>query len=203
MGMTKRVAEKFIQHIGRNSKTRFMIVRFGNVLGSNGSVVPLFKKQISEGRAVTVTHPEMERYFMLIPEAAQLIMQAAAIGEGGNVFLLEMGKPVKIVDLARKMIQIAGYVPDQDIEIKFTGIRPGEKLKEELINPDETPVPTFHKKIKILKRETPEVPDFEAQLDALYRIAKNGNPDEIIKTLWSLGAGGKQDADAKKSSIST
>jgi len=211
MGMTKRVAEKFIQHIGRNSKTRFMIVRFGNVLGSNGSVVPLFKQQISEGRAVTVTHPEMARYFMLIPEAAQLIMQAAAIGEGGNIFLLEMGEPVKIVDLARKMIQLAGYVPDQDIEIKFTGIRPGEKLKEELINPDETAVPTFHKKINILKTKAPEVPDFEARLDALYRIAKNGNHDETIKTLWSLGAVDEQEAngmnskswDLKKPSIPT
>jgi len=195
MGMTKRLAEKFIQHIGCNSKTRFMIVRFGNVLGSNGSVVPLFKKQISEGRAVTVTHPEMERYFMLIPEAAQLIMQAAAIGEGGNIFLLEMGEPVKIVDLARKMIQLAGYVPDQDIEIKFTGIRPGEKLREELINPDETAVPTFHKKIKILNTKAPEIPNFEARLDDLYCIAKKGNHDEIIKTLWSLGAGDGQDTD--------
>ena len=211
MGMTKRVAEKFIQHIGRNSKTRFMIVRFGNVLGSNGSVVPLFKKQISEGRVVTVTHPKMERYFMLIPEAAQLIMQAAAIGEGGNIFLLEMGEPVKIVDLARKMIQLAGYVPDQDIEIKFTGIRPGEKLKEELINPDETAMPTFHKKIKILKTKASEIPDFESRLDALYGIAKNGNHDETIKTLWSLGAMDEQDTDTmnsnswdlKKSSIPT
>lgn len=211
MGMTKRLAEKFIQHIGRNSKTRFMIVRFGNVLGSNGSVVPLFKKQISEGRVVTVTHPEMERYFMLIPEAAQLIMQAAAIGEGGNIFLLEMGEPVKIVDLARKMIQLAGYVPDQDIEIKFTGVRPGEKLKEELINPDETAMPTFHKKIKILKTKAPEIPDFESRLDALYGIAKNGNHDETIKTLWSLGAMDEQDTDTmnsnswdlKKSSIPT
>ena len=195
MGMTKRLAEKFIQHIGRNSKTRFMIVRFGNVLGSNGSVVPLFKKQISEGRAVTVTHPEMERYFMLIPEAAQLIMQAAAIGEGGNIFLLEMGEPVKIVDLARKMIQLAGYVPDQDIEIKFTGIRPGEKLQEELINPDETAVSTFHKKIKILNTKAPEIPNFEARLDDLYCIAKKGNHDEIIKTLWSLGEEGAPEPD--------
>lgn len=209
MGMTKRVAEKFIQHIGRNSKTRFMIVRFGNVLGSNGSVVPLFKKQISEGRTVTITHPEMERYFMLIPEAAQLIMQAAAIGEGGNIFLLDMGKPVKIVDLARKMIQLAGYVPDQDIEIKFTGVRPGEKLQEELINPDETAVPTFHKKINILNTQAPKIPDFEARLDALHRIANNGNYDDTIKALWSLGAGEVQDAgvvnskflDLKKPSI--
>ncbi len=199
MGMTKRVAEKFIQHIGRNSKTRFMIVRFGNVLGSNGSVVPLFKKQISEGRAVTVTHPEMERYFMLIPEAAQLILQAAAIGDRGKVFLLEMGKPVKIVDLARKMIQIAGYVPDQDIEIKFTGIRPGEKLQEELINLDETAVPTFHTKIKILNTQAPEISDFETKLDALYRIAKNSNHDDTIKALWSLGTGEEQDADAMNS----
>ena len=211
MGMTKRVAEKYIQHIGRDSKTRFMIVRFGNVLGSNGSVVPLFKKQISEGRTVTVTHPDMERYFMLIPEAAQLIMQAAAIGEGGNIFLLDMGKPVKIVDLARKMIQLAGYVPDEDIEIKFTGVRPGEKLQEELINLDETAVPTFHKKIQILNTSASEISDFESRLDALYQIAKNGNHDETIKTLWSLGAGEKRTVDLmdpktwdlKKPTIST
>lgn len=148
---------------------------------------------------------------MLISEAAQLILQAAAISESGNIFLLEMGKPVKIVDLARKMIQLAGYVPDQDIEIKFTGIRPGEKLKEELINFDETPVPTFHKKIKILNTKAPEAPDFEARLDALYRIAKNGNHDEIIKTLWSLGEEGTPEPDPldadgwalKKPSITT
>lgn len=211
MGMTKRVAEKFIQHIGRNSKTRFMIVRFGNVLGSNGSVVPLFKRQISEGRTVTVTHPDMERYFMLIPEAAQLIMQAAAIGEGGNIFLLDMGKPVKIVDLARRMIQLAGYVPDQDIEVKFTGVRPGEKLQEELINPDESPVSTFHKKIKILNTKAPEIHDFEKCLDSLYQVARNGNHDETIKALWALGERGEREAstmnpkpwDTKKSSIST
>lgn len=211
MGMTKRVAEKYIQHIGRDSKTRFMIVRFGNVLGSNGSVVPLFKKQISEGRTVTITHPDMERYFMLIPEAAQLIMQAAAIGEGGNIFLLDMGKPVKIVDLARKMIQLAGYVPDEDIEIKFTGVRPGEKLQEELINLDETAVPTFHKKIQILNTSAPDISDFESRLDALYQIAKNGNHDETIRTLWSLGAGEKRTVDLtdskawdlKKPTIST
>ena len=211
MGMTKRVAEKFIQHIGRNGKTSFMIVRFGNVLGSNGSVVPLFKKQISEGRTVTVTHPEMERYFMLIPEAAQLIMQAAAIGEGGNIFLLDMGKPVKIVDLARKMIQLAGYVPDQDIEIKFTGVRPGEKLQEELTNSDETAVPTFHKKINILNTPAIETLNFEKELDALYEIARIGNHDEVIKTLWSLGGGEERGADfmnlkslnLKESSIST
>ena len=181
------------------------------MLGSNGSVVPLFKRQISEGRAVTVTHPEMERYFMLIPEAAQLIMQAAAIGEGGNIFLLEMGKAVKIVDLARKMIQLAGYVPDQDIEIKFTGIRPGEKLQEELINPDETAVPTFHKKIKILNTKAPEILGFETKLDTLYGIAKNGNHIDTVKTLWSLASGDEQETnavnskiqDAKKSSIST
>jgi FlaA1/EpsC-like NDP-sugar epimerase len=211
MGMTKRVAEKFIQHIGRNSKTRFMIVRFGNVLGSNGSVVPLFKKQISEGRTVTVTHPEMERYFMLISEAAQLIMQAAAIGEGGNIFLLDMGKPVKIVDLARKMIQLAGYVPDQDIEIKFTGVRPGEKLQEELTNADETAVPTFHKKINILYAPAIDTLNFKKALDTLYKIARNGSHDEIIKALWSLGEEEERGTDfmnlkspnLKKSSFST
>ena len=196
MGMTKCIAEKYIQHIGSTSRCRFMIVRFGNVLGSNGSVVPLFKKQISEGKTVTITHPDMERYFMLIPEAAQLIMQVAASGEDGNIFLLEMGEPVKIVDLARKMIQLAGYVPDQDIEIKFTGIRPGEKLQEELINPEETAIPTFHKKIKILNTPALMIPDFENRLDALYRIAKNGNSDETLNALWSLGKEGMQESDS-------
>lgn len=211
MGMTKRVAEKYIQHIGRNSKCQFMTVRFGNVLGSNGSVVPLFKKQISEEKAVTVTHPDMERYFMLIPEAAQLIMQAAAIGKGGNIFLLEMGEPIKIVDLARKMIQLAGYVPDEDIEIKFTGIRPGEKLQEELINPDETAEPTFHEKIKILNSPPLDLIDFDEKLNELYCVAKKGNSDEITKVLWSLGEKDVPEPDPvdagtwvlKKPSIST
>jgi FlaA1/EpsC-like NDP-sugar epimerase len=122
-----------------------------------------------------------------------------------------MGEPVKIVDLARKMIQLAGYVPDQDIEIKFTGVRPGEKLREELVNPDETTVPTFHKKINILNTPATDTLNFEKELDSLYKVAKNGNHDEIVKALWSLGSGDKQDADAmnskswdlKKPSIST
>ena len=186
MGMTKRVAEKYVQYIGSKSETQFMIVRFGNVLGSNGSVVPLFTKQISEGGPVTVTHPEMERFFMLIPEAAQLILQAAAIGDRGNIFLLEMGQPVKIVDLAKRMIQLAGYVPGEDIEIQFSGIRPGEKLQEELTNPDEKIVATFHKKIKILNKKTVDDPDLIKDLDALYRVAVNGNLEEVVKNLWSV-----------------
>ena len=149
MGMTKKLSEDYIQFLSGESKTQFIIVRFGNVLGSNGSVVILFEKQIANGGPVTVTHPEMERFFMVIPEAVQLILQAGAIGVGSDVFLLDMGKPVKITDLANKMIRLSGYEPGVDIKIKFTGIRPGEKLAEELINIGEKAIPTKHKKIQL------------------------------------------------------
>jgi len=150
MGMTKKLAENYIQWIGRRSSTRFLTVRFGNVLGTNSSVVPLFQKQIDNGGPVTVTHPQMKRYFMLIHEAAQLILQAATMGAGREIFMLEMGDPVRILDLARKMILLAGYEPGRDIQIVFPGMRPGEKLKEELIGPGENRVPTNHNKIHML-----------------------------------------------------
>lgn len=168
MGMTKKIAEKYIQYKGRDSQTRFLTVRFGNVLGSNGSVVPLFKKQIEKGGPVTVTHPDMERFFMLIPEAVQLILQAAPLGQGGEVFLLEMGKPVKLMDLAEKMIRLLGYTPHENMEIKITGIRPGEKLYEELIDVGEEVLPTVHKKINRLKPNTQPSEDFIKKMEALY-----------------------------------
>lgn len=152
MGATKRVAEILLQS-RVPGKTRFMAVRFGNVLGSSGSVIPLFRKQIRSGGPVTVTHPEMTRYFMMIPEACQLILQTGAMGEGGEVFILEMGTPVKIADMARDMIRLSGKVPDQDVQIVYTGMRPGEKLYEELITHGEGIVATAHKKIMVLRRD--------------------------------------------------
>ncbi|HWQ72194.1 MAG TPA: nucleoside-diphosphate sugar epimerase/dehydratase [Desulfitobacteriaceae bacterium] len=151
MGATKRVAEMIIQSMDKRSATRFVAVRFGNVLGSRGSVIPTFKRQISRGGPVTVTHPEMIRYFMTIPEAAQLVIQAGSMARGGEIFILDMGDPVKIVDLARDLIKLSGFEPDVDILIKFTGIRPGEKLYEELLTAEEGTSHTKHSRIFVAK----------------------------------------------------
>ena len=147
MGATKRVAEKVVLGMNHTYDTKFITVRFGNVLGSRGSVIPLFRKQIEAGGPVTVTDPEMTRYFMTIPEASQLVLQAGAMGNGGEVFLLDMGEPVKIVDLAKNMIRLSGFEPNKDIRIEFTGLRPGEKLYEELLTAEEGTNTTTHKKI--------------------------------------------------------
>jgi len=149
MGATKRLAELYIQAFQQHhgSKTKFMAVRFGNVLGSSGSVIPTFKKQIAAGGPVTVTHPKVERYFMTIPEAVGLVLQSATLGKGGEIFVLDMGKLVKIVDLAKQLIELSGLRPDLDIEIKFTGLRPGEKLFEEISHEAENMLPTGHPKI--------------------------------------------------------
>ena len=148
MGATKRIAELILLAL-QNGRTKFVAVRFGNVLGSNGSVIPIFKKQIAAGGPVTVTHPEMRRFFMTIPEACQLVLQALAIGKGGQICVLDMGQAVKIVDLARHLILLSGLRPDEDIKIEFTGMRPGEKLSEELSTMLEDTVPSKHDKIRI------------------------------------------------------
>jgi FlaA1/EpsC-like NDP-sugar epimerase len=179
MGSSKRIAEMYIQDLNRTSNTHFVTVRFGNVLGSEGSVVPIFKKQIANGGPVTITHPEMKRYFMTIPEASQLVLQAASMGKGGEIFLLDMGEPVKIVDLARELITLSGFRPGEDIEITFTGLRPGEKLFEELSIKGEDMQQTHHPKIGILKNISMNRDTLRRQIDQLVELAKTGNHANI------------------------
>ncbi len=201
MGTTKKIAEKYVEHMNGKSKTKFMTVRFGNVLGSKGSVVPFFQKQIENGGPVTVTHPEMTRYFMSIPEAVQLILQAAVIGEGGEIFVLEMGEPVKIVDLAKKMIRLAGYELDQGIEIKFTGIRPGEKLYEELVDDYDEVVETNHKKIKVLQSKRPVNGNFESMVEELFQVAVEGDFSKIKVLLRNMTRQNQIDAPLLNESV--
>jgi len=179
MGATKRVAEMIIQALDRHSKTEFVAVRFGNVLGSNGSVIPLFKKQIERGGPVTVTHPEVTRFFMTIQEAAQLVIQAGAMAKGGEIFVLDMGEPVKIYDLARNLIKLSGFEPDKDIMIKFTGLRPGEKLYEELLMSEEGLKATKHKKIFIAPPTFTDFAMIKREIEHLKEII-TGNSEDII-----------------------
>lgn len=181
MGCTKRVAEMFVQSMNSISETRFAAVRFGNVLGSRGSVIPFFKKQIAKGGPVTVTHPDMKRYFMTIPEASQLVLQAGAMAEGGEVFVLDMGEPVKIYDLARDMITLSGMIPEVDIEIKFTGLRPGEKLFEELLSAEDGTEATQHKKIFTAMIKCVDKTKLDFQIRRLLEQTTGDNVVEVLK----------------------
>ncbi|MDE5640111.1 MAG: polysaccharide biosynthesis protein [Odoribacter sp.] len=183
MGCTKRIAEIYIQSLNSKSKTSFITTRFGNVLGSNGSVIPRFTKQIEAGGPVTVTHPDITRFFMTIPEACQLVLQAGALGEGGEIFVFDMGESVKIVDLARKMIKLSGFEVGKDIHIVFTGLRPGEKLYEEVLNVKETTLPTPHKRIKRAKVREYDFEEIKCELKELGEMLKEGNDFEVVRKM--------------------
>ncbi|MGV6946799.1 polysaccharide biosynthesis protein [Sphingobacterium kyonggiense] len=190
MGATKRIAEKYVQSLNEflttqdNMKpTRFITTRFGNVLGSNGSVIPRFRDQIEKGGPVTVTHPDITRYFMTIPEACQLVIEAGNMGHGGEIFVFDMGKSVKIVDLAKKMIRLSGYVPFKDIEIKFTGLRPGEKLYEELLNDLENTITTHHEKIMIAKVRENDFELVKKEIITLSKALDSHNNLDIVRQM--------------------
>lgn len=193
MGASKRIAEKYVQSLqlkGQKEKklkaTKFITTRFGNVLGSNGSVVPLFTKQIASGGPVTITHPDIIRYFMTIPEACQLVLEAGAMGKGGEIYIFDMGKPVKIIDLARKMIKLAGFIPDKDIMIKVVGLRPGEKLYEELLNDTSKTIPTYHNKIMIAQEIQEEYETLHADIEELIKIANRFENESIVAKMKEI-----------------
>ena len=187
MGATKRLAERIIQTV-ENNKTEFFAVRFGNVIGSSGSVIPTFQRQIEKGGPVTITHPEMTRYFMSIPEASQLILQAGALGKNGQIFVLDMGEPIKIKDMAFDLIRLSGFEPEKDIHVTYTGLRPGEKLYEELITKGENFEKTTHKKIMIIQDKAPQKrwSVFKKEIDALQNTIKTFDSDIIKNQLESF-----------------
>lgn len=193
MGASKRIAEKYVQSLqlkiqneGEKNVTKFITTRFGNVLGSNGSVVPLFTKQIAAGGPVTITHPDIIRYFMTIPEACQLVLEAGAMGNGGEIYIFDMGKPVKIIDLAKKMIKLAGFIPDKDIEIQIVGLRPGEKLYEELLNDTSKTLATHHEKIMIAEEIQDEFETLHADIDELIEKANFFGNDDIVMQMKKI-----------------
>lgn len=193
MGASKRIAEKYVQSLHLKCKesnelyaTKFITTRFGNVLGSNGSVVPLFSKQIADGGPVTITHPDIIRYFMTIPEACQLVLEAGSMGNGGEIYIFDMGKPVKIIDLAKKMIKLAGFIPERDIKIKIVGLRPGEKLYEELLNDTSKTLPTYHEKIMIAEELQVEFEDLHIHIEELIGIASFFDNEDIVTKMKKI-----------------
>jgi FlaA1/EpsC-like NDP-sugar epimerase len=199
MGASKRIAEIYCQslqtrrtipviddgviQLAPRTKTKFITTRFGNVLGSNGSVIPRFQEQIKRGGPVTVTHPDIIRYFMTIPEACSLVLEAVSMGNGGEVFLFDMGEPIKILDLARKMIRLAGLTPGKEVDVRFTGLRPGEKLYEELLNKEEEVVPTHHKKILIAKVIEYDYSRVSKSIEKVINIAIQNKDEEVVKQM--------------------
>jgi FlaA1/EpsC-like NDP-sugar epimerase len=188
MGASKALAERVVEARGVESHTRFAAVRFGNVLGSSGSVLPIFRRQIAEGGPVTVTHPEMTRFFMTIPEAVQLVIEATGIADGGDIFVLDMGEPVRIMDLARRTIELSG----RDVEVEVVGIRPGEKLHEELFNVDEEVRPTRYGKIMRATRPPLDPAVLRDGLDELARRVGDGRPEPVAQALWSTLRGARR-----------
>ncbi len=193
MGASKRIAEKYVQSLHRyvqnNTElynTKYITTRFGNVLGSNGSVVPLFRRQIEAGGPITITHPEVIRYFMTIPEACQLVLEAGAMGKGGEIYIFDMGKPVKIIDLARKMIRLAGFTPNKEINIDIIGLRPGEKLYEELLNNTSETLPTHNEKITIAQDTIEDYNLISAHVDELITISSNFTPVELVSKMKQI-----------------
>jgi FlaA1/EpsC-like NDP-sugar epimerase len=188
MGQSKALCEWLVESWGHrdDTPTRFCGVRFGNVLGSSGSVIPIFRKQISRGGPVTVTHAEMTRYFMTIPEAVQLVIQAGAIGGRGQVYVLDMGEPVRIVDLAQTMIRLSGKEPGREIEIEFVGARPGEKLHEELWSQDESVTPSSHEAILLVTRPPIDPTWLDGELDELERLVEGGETLDLVGRLSSM-----------------
>jgi FlaA1/EpsC-like NDP-sugar epimerase len=194
MGCSKRIAEIYVQSLNnaienrghRQQQTSFVTTRFGNVLGSNGSVIPVFKAQIEKGGPVTVTHPEITRYFMTIPEACQLVLEAAVMGRGGEIFIFDMGRSVKILDLAYKMIQLSGLQPNKDIEIVFTGLRDGEKLFEVLLNQKENTLSTHHEKIMIAKVQESIYEEISNYVDLFYDLVTDRNELKMVALMKEL-----------------
>jgi FlaA1/EpsC-like NDP-sugar epimerase len=186
MGATKRAAEIYVQAIARSYKTKCTTVRFGNVLGSNGSVIPLFKEQIANGGPVTVTDKRVIRYFMTIPEATQLVLQAGGMGSGSEILVLDMGDPVRIVDLAESLIRLSGFIPYDDIDIVFTGLRPGEKLFEELLVEGEGVLPTAHEKIRVHEPVHFEIAAVKAELDAMLAAVRSSDVSGVVDALKRL-----------------
>ncbi len=193
MGASKRIAEKYVQSLNyylvdsnQKSTTKFITTRFGNVLGSNGSIVPLFTKQIQEGGPITITHPDIIRYFMTIPEACQLVLEAGAMGNGGEIYIFDMGEPVKIIDLANKMIRLAGFIPDKDIHIKIIGLRPGEKLFEELLNDTSKTLPTHNIKIMIAQDNCSDFEEVKETILELIAITKKSGSLEVVTQMKKI-----------------